>query len=34
MKIYGKIEVIIGESITVVDGGQCGAVSVLGVKCG
>lgn len=33
-KIYGKIGVIIGESLTVVDVVQCGAVSVLGIKCG
>jgi hypothetical protein len=32
--IYGKIKVIIGESVTATDGVQCGAMSVLGVKYG
>jgi len=31
-KIYGKIEVIIGDSLTTSDRVQCSAVSVLGVK--
>jgi hypothetical protein len=33
-KIYGKIEVIIGDSLTAADRVYCSAMSVLGVKYG